>query len=360
MKSRTLIALTVAALLAGAAALWLGQTSRPASLADGDYLYPGFAGQINQVNRIRLLAGNEAEDVTLERHDNGWSVQQKFGYAADAGAIRNLLLKLAEARVVEAKTSNPELYTRLGVEDIGAGSGNGVLLEIDGSTPPRNLIVGDVETRAGSGTYVRDPNEAGSYLISEELRPAHKAEKWLDSELLNISPDLIRSVTILHADGESVRLLGLDGHLALAMIPEGRALSSPAATSPIGRSLENLRLQDVVPAAEFDGGEALAVITYHLTDGRLVTVDAWQIGDDRYIALELGMSMEDENSAGSGQEGDNEAATDTKPSTPRADVERVARESERLAGWIYRISVPRYEQLVRRSEDLLRPLPDAE
>lgn len=359
MKGRTVIALTVVALLAAGAALLLGQASRPVSLAGGDYLYPGFAEQINQVNGIRLLTGDETEGVTLERDDTGWTVQQRFGYAADAGAIRSLLLKLAQARVVEAKTSNPELYSRLGVEDVGAGSGNGVLLEIDGPTPPRKLIIGDVETRAGDGTYVRGQDETGSYLISEELRPERKAEKWLDPELLDIPPALIKSVTIRHADGETVRLLGLDGHLALANIPEGRELSSPAATSPIGRGLENLRLQDVMPAARFDGGEALAVITYQLTDGRLITVDAWQVGNDRYIALELGMSLEDENGgAEAAQESGDEATADAKPSTPRADVEQVARDSERLAGWVYRISVPRYEQLVRRLEDLLRPLPD--
>ena len=48
--------------------------------------------------------------------------------------------------MVEAKTSNPDLYSRLGVEDVDAGSGTGVLLEIDGPTPPTPLA----ETTAGA------------------------------------------------------------------------------------------------------------------------------------------------------------------------------------------------------------------
>ncbi|MGB5542320.1 MAG: DUF4340 domain-containing protein [Gammaproteobacteria bacterium] len=361
MKGRTLIALTVAALLAGIVALWLGQTSRPASLAGGDYFYPGFDQQINEVSTIHLLSSDEASGITLVRKDNRWVVQEKSGHAADAGAIRNLLLKLAEARVLESKTSNPALYPRLGVEDVSGESGSGVLLKIEGPTPPTQLIIGNIETRAGSGTYVRTQGESGSYLINKELQPKRQAQEWLDRQLLDISPEMIRTVTIRHSDGEIVRLLGIDGHLALATIPEGRELSSPAATSPIGRGLENLRLEDVMPAAQFDAGDPLAVVSYQLIDGRLITLRAWQIGNDRYIALELGMAMEDQDPVSGGvAQSDGEQASDAESQTARADVEQVARDSEQLAGWIYRISVPRYEQLVRRSEDLLRPLPDTQ
>ena len=47
-----------------------------------------------------------------------WTVAERDNYPADTGRLRKLLLELAEARLLEEKTSNPELYDRLKVEDI--------------------------------------------------------------------------------------------------------------------------------------------------------------------------------------------------------------------------------------------------
>ena len=44
-------------------------------------------------------------------------------FAAEPAQVRKLLLQLASLRTVEAKTSSPERYARLGVADIGSGSG---------------------------------------------------------------------------------------------------------------------------------------------------------------------------------------------------------------------------------------------
>ena len=362
MKGKTLVVLTGVAFLAAATAFWLDRGRSPASLSgDGEPLFAGFGEQINDVREIRLSIGGSEQGITLSRDDSGWRVAERYGYAADAGAIRRLLLKLSEARVVEPKTSNPDLYARLGVEDVSAVSGEGVLLAIDGPAVSRQLIIGEVETLAGRGTYVRRPGEQPSYLVSEEMRPARSPEKWLDPDLLDVPPSLMKTVTIRHDDGEELRLLGIDGHLALDRIPEGRALSSPSATSPIGRSLEDLRLEDVLPESAFDGGTPAAVISYRLADGRLVNVRAWQIGDQRFVALQLGMALdadapapaESESDGGQGPEDESAAAE-----VPRADAETVARHSEKLAGWVFRIPVTRYDQMVRRPDDLLSPLPE--
>lgn len=362
MKGKTLVVLSVVAVLAALTALWLGRDSASVSLSDsGTHLFPGFNQQINEVEQIRLLVGGSGQTVTLDRDSDGWTVSEKHAYAADAGAIRKLLLKLSEARVIEPKTANPELYARLGVEDVGADTGSGVLLEVDGPAVSPRLIIGEVETLAGRGTYVRRQGEAESYLISEELRPGRSPERWLEQSLLDVPPELLSTVTIRHADGEEVTLVGIDGQLALLRIPEGRELSSPSATSPIGRGLENLKLEDVIPEADFDGGEPAAEISYRLTDGRQIKVRGWQTDAGRFIALDLGMAQGDaataEDEDGGEIQADETGAASTPAAVARADPEAVGRRSGALAGWVFRISVPRYEQLVRRSGDLLRPLP---
>lgn len=362
MKGKTLVVLSLVAVLAALAALWLGRDSASVSLsADGTHLFPGLNQQINDVEQIRLQVGGTGPTVTLDRDSNGWTVSEKHGYAADAGAIRKLLLKLSEARVIEPKTTNPKLYARLGVEDVSTDSGSGVLLEVDGPAASPRLIIGKVETLAGRGTYVRRQGESESYLINEELRPGRSPERWLEQSLLDVPPELLSTVTIRHVDGEEVRLVGIDGQLALLRIPEGRELSSPSATSPIGRGLENLTLEDVMPETVFDGGEPAAEISYQLTDGRQISVRAWKTDANRFIALNMAMALKDDDTddieQGMQAPEDENGDASPPPEVPRAEPEAVARSSEALAGWVFRISVPRYEQLVRRSEDLLRPLP---
>lgn len=357
MKGKTLIVLTAIAALAAATVLWLDDGSETSPSGSGERLFPELSRQLNETDSIRLTVGGSAGTINLDRHESGWRVAERNGYAADSGAIRALLLKLSQARILEPKTSNPALYARLGVEDLSADSG-GVLLELGGISPPPRLIIGQVDTLAGRGTYVRRPDEAASFLVDEELRPARDPERWLDPELLDVPPDLLREVTIRHADGEELRLLGIDGHLALDRIPDGRALTSPSATSPIGRSLENLRLEDVQPESEFDGGQPAAVISYRLADGRLVELRAWQIEDARFIAVELGMAPD--AAAGDPAQADGDHGSDADPETappefPRADAEAVARRGEALAGWVFRIPVSRYDQMVRGADDLLLP-----
>ena len=123
MRAKTLIvlALVAAAAIVGSALLERGSAPDPA-VSDGTLLYPGLTEAINGITRVRFSDPGTGEPVQLERTDAGWIVVQKDGYPADAGKIRQLLLRLAEARLAETKTANPELYPRLGVADPGAAS----------------------------------------------------------------------------------------------------------------------------------------------------------------------------------------------------------------------------------------------
>ena len=61
------------------------------------------------------ITGAGAQPVaTLLRSDAIWSVVERDGYPADVEKVRHTLIGLAEARIVEAKTANPEFYDPTG------------------------------------------------------------------------------------------------------------------------------------------------------------------------------------------------------------------------------------------------------
>jgi hypothetical protein len=357
MKGRSIVVLAIIAVLAALTATWLDRPPGPAAGEEiGALFYPALAGAVNDVDRIVLEFGTPDERVTLRRGEAGWQVTEKHDYPADAGKIRRLLLRLAEAKIVEAKTSNPEYYERLGVEPMDAGDeSSGVRVDLGGLTPPVSLIVGRQETRAGTGTYMRRRDEARSYLVDAEIDAGNNAGDWLDTEIVDIDADLIREVDIRHADGENLRLLGIDGRLAMAEMPDGRELSSPAATDPIARGLASLVLEDVAPAAEFDAGEPDAVATYRLSDGRRITARAWQRDADRYLALDVALDPADVTAEPAGATEEEDAQPPAGQDPPRADAETVARQQTRLSGWIFSVPAHRFDQIVRRTEDLLKP-----
>ena len=126
-------------------------------------LVPGLSHAINQVERIRLTAPEGDGVITIVRNRDGWSVSERDGYPVDAGQVRQLLIRLSEARTLEEKTADPGFYDRLGVEDVTEETGSGVLVEIEGGADAA-LIVGKQEPRSGRGTYVRPRDSAGSLL----------------------------------------------------------------------------------------------------------------------------------------------------------------------------------------------------
>jgi hypothetical protein len=367
MRARTLIILAGAAVLAAIVAAVIERERAPRSPADDQgLLYADLATGLNEIRVIEIGSPDADDRLDLERSEAGWVVTQKNGYRADPGRIRQLLLRLAEARILEVKTSNPELYGRLGVGDPGEEDG-GTLLAV-GPPADARLIVGRQETRAGSGTYVRREGEAQSYLVGEDLSVGRDPLDWLDKDLFDVDGMTIEKMIVEHADGEKLELVRVGERLVVAGIPEGRELSSPGASQPMTRGLSPLRFDDVVPAGESDLGPQDATVRYHLTDGRRITARAWRREDQSWVAFDVdlgpvGKEPTPETAAAEEAREPEEAGEDTgetppQPEVMRADPEDVARRDAELAGWVYRIPTYKYEQIVRRMDDLLKPVED--
>ncbi len=370
MRARTLIVLVIVAAVAATIALFLDTSSQPGtSVADGSLLYPGLKSALNDVDRIELTPPEAADPIVLDRTESGWVVAPKAGYAADPGRMRQLLLRLAEAHIVEVKTSNPDLYPRLSVADPGSPEGAGTLLVV-GTSPRVSLIVGAGGAAGGAGTYIRRQGEEQSYLIDTDLDVTGTASDWLDRDLFDVDGSALAKITITHSDGDAVELIRIGDRLVVAGVPEGRELSNSGVAQPIARALAGLRFDDVVPAGDFDGGDPEATADFHVDDGRRITVQAWRRDDSRWVAFDVALdpawSPADEPADATGSTDTDMAggpdAAAAGPSEdiapPRADQESVAREDADLAGWVFRIPVYKYDQMVRRMDDLLKPKTD--
>jgi len=322
----------------------------------GERLLPGLDEALNDVRRIVVTAGGDRTVATLEHSGQGWRVAERDGYPADIGRIRRNLLALAEARIVERKTANPEFHGRLGVADLSDPEATGSRFDIEAGDYRASVIIGDTGVSGGRMAYVRRVGEDQSYMVAADLQPSVNRADWLDEQIVDIPSTRIRRVTIRHPDGAVLQIARASAEatdFTVRDLPEDRELTFPAAANPVGAALAALELDDVTRAEDFDPGSTEPVVgRFETFDGLVVEATSWELEDGTRVRFEARAEPADSASADAGQ---------TTPATTGVDGEPadVAQEASRLAsrfeGWVYTLPSFKAEQLTRRLDDLLAP-----
>jgi len=280
MNAKTLyllIAVAVAALI-GAVAINLAQ--RPASNVSEQArpLAAELKDHLNDVSAITLTGAGDKVLVTLKRDKDGWSVAERSGYPADLAKVREFLLKLAQATLIEQKTANPKHYADLGVDEVKDKDAKGILVEISGLAQPLRLIVGNYNGAGGGGTFVRRDGDAQSWLANGNLTVARNVADWEKRDLTDIPASRLRSVTLTGRDGKVLKVAkeqAGDANFKVADVPKGRETSSEFAANGLASTLAGLKADDAFPAKEAAPAEKTIKAEYAAFDGLIVTATGW-------------------------------------------------------------------------------------
>lgn len=322
-KQHFSILLLVAVIVAAAVFLVPSRTSRDASV-EPDVFLPALADVVNEIEQVRITANGGSEVVTLERRDDAWVVRESYDYPADWAVLRPLLADLSQAKVVEQKTSNPEYYHRLGVEDPAAEDAQSKLIEFPANDALPAVIVGD-SAQGREGQYLRLQDQAASVLVDRAIELPVDATGWLQGDVVDVPDSEVVGVRVTHADGEVVEIQRNSPEVTdftLNNLPEGRQTRSAWTLNQLASVLSALQLDAVSPVVDvnWDGAIALQVRT---ADG--LVVDAWlaEDGEHRWIRLQ----------AEGGEQAD--------------EI------NSRVEGWAYRIPLYKYDAVNKRMDDLL-------
>lgn len=351
---------------------------------------PELKDHVQDVSKLVVTGAESKVLATLERGAGGWGVVEKGGYAADTGKLRAFLLKLADAKRLEQKTSNKDKYAVLGVEDVSAKDAKGVQVSIVGLAQPIELIVGNTDTRGG--TYVRLVGQEPSWLASGALAVDKNAADWLRKDLTDIAATRIASVAITRTDGSSVDIAKnaeSDANYAVADIPKGREAGSDFTVNGLASALAGLRFDDVLPAKDVAPGEKSLKARYATFDGVVVDVTAWEKDGKDYAqfttTLDAAQADKGVSAAQAKAKTDYDAATaaaeaakkDGKPSDatdapakPLALTDAAKDRDDRIAalnkdvaelnarftGWTYVLPAYKYANMNKSIDDLLKPL----
>lgn len=264
MKPATLIVLVgiTAAVGVGAALVSMqGRATRKSEVAT-ELVFPDLAANINSVETVRIQRPDN-KTLTLKRSEAGWQIEDKGGYPAKVEKIKEVLLSLTQLKKVEQKTSKPENYAKIGVEDPAnakpptgdAAPSSATLLTLqDGKGATiASVILGNTKWDSKPGIYLRKAGEAESWLADNRVDIPPALSGWVDAQIPGVPKDRIKRAELTLTDGSKTRISKQkkdDANFTVHDIPAGEELTSPNSGDTIAMALSGMSFEDVEPAAK--------------------------------------------------------------------------------------------------------------
>jgi len=369
-----------AAVVLLAAGVWLNaQRAREQGGMGGGAVFTDLKPALGDVTQIRLSKGDGSR-TTLERRADGWTVVER-NYPADGAKVRELALNLAAMKVVEAKTSDPANYAKLGVEAPDSATAGSTLVEVVAGQKTWPLIVG--HGAEGRSLYVRKPAEKASALVEPSVSVDPDQKRWIDRQLTDIRGDSVHDISVRPASGPAYQLTRAkrgDTDLALSPVPKGRTAASAMAINGQADALTAFHFDDV-RAAPTTAPASLDRATFRTFDGQVFEFTGHKEAEKAFVSVNASRDaalaaqfpeVPAEKPVPATPAATPAAASDaaaskaaapapadaTKPAAKPADqtAERLA---ARARGLEYEIPLYKYESIFKPLEELLEKKPEA-
>jgi hypothetical protein len=386
MTPRARAILLVVAIVAAiaAAAVVRSRTARPAEDKPA-LLLPAAREQLGKIARVHIKRG-PTETLLEQREQEGrpaWVVASKHGYPADSERVRKMIAELLDSKVVEAKTSKPENYERIGVVEPDKPGAAGVLVDVQdpaGASLGAVIIgnassapTGEDSTLAGPRYFVRRKGEAQSWLAQGNLSVAAEPMSWVNRSPLEVDIAKVRTATITHLaePREAVAVskqLAADGTFKFDALPEGRQPKDEFAATRVAQAISGVVIDDVAPASSVDMSQPELTAVFTTFEGQTITVACASKDGARWWSFGASFEPTPAPPHPAVPENADEAAKAAAEKS-RADAEKLHQESmaaiqkkteelsRRLAGWVFVLPEYKVKALMVRQEELLAPPP---
>lgn len=298
----TLAIITVLALCGAAWAVIVNDAESGRSSSAGRLMFPQLAEHPQNAARIRFSASGVA--FSVERKGEAWVLPEKAGYPVRPELANALVASLASLRAYEPKTSNPDLYDHIGVEDIAAPDAHSKLVVVetrDGAELAR-VLLGAPSASIGAtplgGTFVRRPNDKQAWLAEGTATAPTLLSEWLEM-IVHVPGPEVRRITILEGEkvafeaakpepqGTTYSLVSVDSRYGP---PE--SVANDSAVKRIAQGIVSTRFEDVRPADTVAFGTESRTVRFDLASRLRLEVQIGQADNKpwvRYAASASGL-----------------------------------------------------------------------
>lgn len=299
-RKQFLILLLAVAVLGGAglAVFWKGLSGYQESGAKiGAKVLPNLKAADAAVIHIK----DAKNDLTLESKKGSWSVKERGGYPADVGEVSELLAKLVEAKVVQAESVGPSLYSRIDLNEPGKGEGAGTLVELKDKAGAQiaKLIFGKVVLKKDPGNPL--PNAvngvpAGRYLLAPGKTPQvvvvsdpfanveARAGRFLAKNFFKV--DRVKSLSA--GEGKDQWKISRELEYSQWQFAAGGGRLDPSAAVSAANALGQLAFSDVATDAKIEGGGVQTIVAETFDDlTYTIKLSKQKSGDDYLMNVVL-------------------------------------------------------------------------
>jgi len=336
---------------------------------------PDLAGKVDRVARIEIATG-EGKTVTIVRTGDGWVVRELGEFPAEVDRVREIVLGLAEMRLVEAKTHDAEKLYRLGLDpEKGEERPKTVRLFDEAGKVLAEAVLGkrrwSLYGPGRSGMYVRLPGNDQAWLADRAIDLPNEPLNVVDRNLVFIPRDEIREVR-LHAGTPQEVVITRDAPkepFRLAGLGPDE-VADEAKLNRVVAALGTMSAEEIRTRAEKPVPESAARAVYRLFDGLVLEVAVWKEGEGDAVQYWVAPEARVEEAAAAPAGADTPEAGGTAPdaedamrgedaTTAGAEVakkppaERAAELNRRWQRWAFRVSEFLGERLFWTKQDLL-------
>ena len=255
--------------------------------------FPALRANPDAVAKIVLTTPEGSFSLVRETGDR-WSSAERFGYTVDSKRVRDLVVALADMRLIEAKTKMPDRYGRIQVEDVKAKDAKSRLLRLesaDGKVLAEALIGKEHHRLTGTepeGTYLRRPGEAQAWLASGGIRIEPKVVDWLDKQVVDLGADSVRRVEI-RPDGSPAYVVtrpAEGGALAFEGLAQGEKPKKDANLDRLAGAFAGVTFDDVKPRTQLSWPSAHQTAIATTFGGVELTVQLAKIDDQPWAIFD--------------------------------------------------------------------------
>lgn len=338
----------------------------------GAKILPGL--NISEVAQVELRDAKTG--VTLVRKENHWIAKERDGYPADFKAISDLIIKLADLKVVQSDTANPAMLPRVDLVEPGAmkdagkdkGEGAGTRVEIKDAAGKSlaALVLGRTVLKKDPGNPLpsaQDGVPAGRYIrvlgdkeqvvvVNDPLSSATaQPGRWLDKDFAKI--ERIKTFAVSNESGGWKITRDLEwGQWKFA--GGGGDLDASSAVGAVN-ALGQLAFNDVAVGTKLEDEGRPVTVTAETFDNLVYTlrIAKRKTGDDYLLNVNVAGEPTLSREAEKGEKAEDKERRDKEFAESRKRLElRVARDKARSA-WLYVVDAKQVAPLLKGRGDMV-------
>lgn len=346
----------------------------------GAKILPGL--RISEVAQVELRDAKTG--VTLVRKENHWIVKERDGYPAEFKAISDLIIKLADLKVVQSDTANPAMLPRVDLVEPEAGKDAGKNEGKDAAKNPGEGVGTRIEIKDSAGKTLaalvlgrtvlkKDPGNplpsaqdgvpAGRYIrvlgdkeqvvvVSDPLSSATpQPGRWLDKDFAKI--ERIKTLTVSNDAGGWKITRDLEwGQWKFA--GGGGDLDASSAVGAVN-ALGQLSFNDVAVGTKLEDEGKPITVTAETFDNLVYTlrIAKRKTGDDFLLNVSVAGEPNRSREAEKGEKAEDKDRRDKDFAESRKRLELRAARDKARSGWLYVVDAKQVAPLLKSRSDMV-------